>query len=755
MTNVGGRGSDWQSEIRRYDQDGPGVCGYYLDLVAMLASLCPLTVEVQRDNGEWIKSDDAVLNTLLTGYQSPLHSQADLVALHVRHREAMGEAWLVDSEQLGWAVLTVPNVTVTKTGISWTDHFGRTRITPKERVWKSWQPDPYSPWLPTSPLRRARPELRRLNAAIRNQIRSAESRLVMNGLLAFPDESGGARPLATQDGDTSFQGVDQVLDDYLELAKAAFHDDDSPAANVPFPYIGPRAEYVELGRGIDGGALQVEEKALEGFARAVNFPAQLLTMGPGSSNHWNEWLLEESQRKMGLAPKLIPVCADITEFYLRPIAARAKHRIGDWSDVPLQRIRVGFDTSFLTSKPDTTSQMLSAWTQGIASREEVASALGIGEMLTLPGGMSDYEHWQLATSKPGAPYADVNEEGNLAEAPNLFGDMGAPPPMGAPPAGEPVAELPAVAEFADSGEMGAANQAPPPPPPQLAALPPDSIIEQRVLDRLYNADIALESALTAQAEACVEQVTAHVAREIIKAHPSRSSKRTQLRSLPVEAVWLNADPNVRAQFPLQATVEDAVDECQSGDAFQAAAVAAAAALALLGDEDDIGFDLDLGQMVLTALIIGFILNRVEAGKGSPRFPSGFVRTSMAAAGGAAVNASITPAGWRDIRGSGDKWDGGLVRSPDGTPVPSDGGTWTGNTGMTTGNKVAKRILKLFGRDLKWEWRHAFYRNPVEPFLPHKTLDGQQFDTPGSVPGGFFPGDHPWCTCALLPKIVRK
>lgn len=749
----------WQAEVREYDRDGPGVCGFYLDLVQLLASLCPLVAETRNTSGEWVKSSDAVLNTLLDGYVSPLATQSELIGEHVRHRESMGEAWLIDSEHLGWNVVTVPNVTVAGDTIQWTDPYGRKRITPQRRVWKSWVRDPYEPWQPVSPLRRAIPDLRRLRAAMRNQTRSAESPLATNGILAFADDQGSTRPLAEEPH--HFTGADQVVSDFLDLAKISSKDDDSVAAAVPFPVVGPPPTYVEVGRGIDSTSLQVEDKALEAFSRSVNFPAQLLTNGPGSSNHWNEWLLEESQRKMGLSPKMRPACDDVTQAYYRPMLSLARERIGDLEGIELHRVRVGFDTSFLTSQPDNTAQLLQAWGNGVIKREYIVEALNLPEeaILDIPEGMAEYAHWELATNKPGAPYAEVDAEGALVAAPDVFGDLGGSPEDtfgdgSLPPQDAELVpqQLPGVAP-ADPAALatpepsadgfGANNRAMPAPPPQLAALTEDQRVEEQVIDRLYRADVALEASLSARAAVCVETVTDKVAREIVKAHPSGSETRATLRELPSVKVWAAADPDIQASFPLQETVSDAVDQCADDRPFRDAAAAALAAVAPLGVTPR--FDEDSGSTLLRVAVIGFIVSRFERGGGSDNFPAQDIRAAMASAGGAVVGG-----------------DGSLQRTGSGTPVPTEGGTWVGNTGMTTGHNVFSQwATRPDGQPpatgLRWEWVHSFYGKPETPFPPHVELDGQTFNTLADIPGGMHPGDHQGCRCCvmavLLPVLV--
>jgi hypothetical protein len=80
MRTASASGEKWQRQVIKYDREGPGILGYYLDTVGLLASLCPLVVEVRQKDGTWMRSDDPVLAVALAGYQSKLVSQPDLVA---------------------------------------------------------------------------------------------------------------------------------------------------------------------------------------------------------------------------------------------------------------------------------------------------------------------------------------------------------------------------------------------------------------------------------------------------------------------------------------------------------------------------------------------------------------------------------------------------------------------------------------------------------------------------------------------------
>lgn len=769
-----GTGSGWQSKVIKYDRDGPGVVGYYLDTVALLASLCPLVPEQQDRDGKWRRSDDPVLNVVANGYRSPLFEQHDLVAAHVRAREGVGEAWVVWSEDVGWHVATVPNVTAVSGSqdgaVQWTDLYGITRKTSGNQVYRSWVPDPWQPWLPTSPVRRALPNIRRIHSAVRSQIRAADSRLVMNGLLAFPDENE-ARPLRDSDADGPRDGIDDVIADYMQLATKAFTDDDSVAATVPFPYLGQPAVPVDLGRNIDQYAMPMEDKGIEGFARDVNFPAQLLTSGPGTSNHWNEWLLAEIQQKMGLAPKLIPVCSDITTLYFRPMIRQIRNRVGAW-DVDPGRVRLAPDYTFLASKPDKAGKAIEAFRAGIITRDECLAELGFTTQMSLPHGLDEYEHWQIVNSRPGAPYIEVDADGNMVvpEPPppidpsmmgggmggGMDGGMGG---MSAVEGSDSILLPEEPTEPASPFDTPTDIEQGPPQggPPIVAALGDDEAAVEATLAQLVAIDATLATQLEAVASAAALAATTEVAKAIIRAYPPRDPRREELRALPVEEVWAAADPSIRstvdvesvaaeALAPYRTQIEELLDEARVAieEAFDQQnwsipeILVAAAAVALLAG--------------VAATVVGWMFD-----------PAGFTRDAVARAvtrralrvPPAVINAAMMVAG-----GAAVGLDGLLIRSAAGTPVPAEGGPFVGGTGTATGHNAMDRILNSpatlpFGTGVALKWRHGVLRTPKQPFPPHVALDGLVFDNLGQVPGGYFPQDHNWCSCVIQPTLTRR
>lgn len=760
LRQTGGRGGSWQQKVIQYDREGPGIVGYYLDTVALLASLCPLVPEVRGRDGKWTRSDDPVLNSIAAGYRSPLFEQHDLVSAHVRAREGVGEAWIIWSEDIGWHIATVPNVVSASGGaVQWTDLYGMSRKTPGHHVYKSWQPDPWQPWLPTSPVRRALPNVRRIHSAIRSQSRAADSRLVANGMVAFPDDGTSARPLRLeqQDGqDNQPDGIDAIVADYLQLASAAFTDDDVIAAHVPFPYIGPKAETIELGRDIDERAMEMETAGIEGFARDVNFPAQLLTKGPGEANHWNEWILQEVQQKMGLAPKLMPVAADVTTVYYRPMVARVRHQLGAW-DVDPQRVRLAPDYSFLTAKPDKAANALVAYRDGIIDRAEALEALGYDDLMELPQGLTEYEHWQISTGRPGAPYIEVDGENRVIMPPEVDdsgGDMGALPPADemVPLEGDPAFAPP------PTPSPGDVEQAPPAPPPMLAALNDPGTVE-RMLAELAAIDVALAGRLEAIANAAVLVVATEVARAVIRAYPQRHPDRARLRDLPIDEVWAAADSSVRAQVDVAAIAREALEpyRAQLQSEFDEAAQAIVEAHLMAAEEPE--DDSVVPELFAAAAVAALLAGIVNAATWWAATPTGFTAIGTARTVGprlVKVPTSAVIDALMVASGAQVGPDGLPVKGAGGSPVPRQGGTWAGGTGMATGHTplwtLINRILPD-GVSVNLKWVHSLYGRPQEPFQPHVDLDGQVFARIDDVPGGYFPKDHRGCRCGLVPTLL--
>ena len=785
----------WQQKVIRYDREGPSVAGYYLDTVQLLATLCPLIGERREADGTWSRVNDPVVTRAIASFSSPMYSTAELFALPVRHLDAIGESWVMFSADIGWCVATVPNVKIIHGGnaVEFTDPYGLTRRVPKERAFRLWTQDPYEPWLPTSAMQRALPDLRRLDAACRNQTRSAESRLIMNGLVAFPPDEGPTRALGQPADGRVLTGVEKTVDDFITIGQEAFNDDDSPAASMPFPYIGGKAEYVQVGRPVDEYVLEVEKAALEAFARGVNFPAQLLTVGPGSANHWNEWILQEVQHKMGLAPKLRPVCDALTTIFLRPMLERIKDRVTSW-DLDPSEIRLGFDLDFLTSKPDQSAQALQAWAQGIVGREGAAQMLKVPEswLLPIPDGMTEYEHWELATGSKGAPYAEVDGDGKLIVPPPDPG-MGGDPGMGMDPyGGDPgMGEDPSALDEAPPDGSDDLFSAPYDPPRARMSAASDPNRLNVLLAELVIVDDRLTQSLSGVSRVLSEAITVEAVKEGLRAMDRDDPLRAELRELPSRKAWQELPDEVKAQVDTVGVAERTAAKYEgivSGFLAEAAADAERAWTI---------FGVPAPEFLVTAGTTAFLVATVDAAAG---FLGGVTVGPLKATLDAAQAGLLTAAvvGLLPVRaamvaaaGARVDLDGRVVQSPGGTPYGPGGGPWEGALGMALGDPSIAQIRTVAEEEaagtppgglsdsdtpsggepgsgagatpgqppggartarVQFRWAHGFFGNPETPFPPHEALDGRRFDSLADVPYGLYPGDHAGCRCAFLPEI---
>jgi len=728
-----------------FDRHGPGVLGYYLDTIAFMASLCPLYPEVFTGKGSadgWERSDDPVLQVIIAGWRGQLQDQSDLMFTYVRARESIGRCWLIADQQTGYNVTLSGNAD--QEMFTWTDLWGRQRRTPlRGRVFMSWFPDPYEQWKPYSPVCRALSDLRRLRAAVRSQTRTINGRLVLNGMMAFDpgDETGkGARPFKPDpDGEDDLEPMDQIVDDYLRHGKESYRNDDSPAATLPYPYIGKPAQYVEIGRDLDPLILEVEDKATAAIARAVNFPEQLLTQGPGAANHWNEFLLQESQVKQGLAPKLNPLVKELTRWYFQDRVRAMNEHLEGWG-YDARKVRVQWDMQFLLKRPSMFADLMAAWQAGVISREDVARELGI-PVMPLPDGLSEFEFWELSTGSKGAPYVEVDEDGQVivpdtggGAAPDAIeATASEPPALPAGPSGLPPGfGSPTGTPGTPNGDT---NIQEPPMPAVTAAVTLDDLgyDPNAVYDDASKHDLRTEAALTALTAAMTTAVTAELTRRLVTTFPRGSVEREAARSKSFEMLWAEADAAQRQQVGVDGVIADVVAEYQP----QVEQV--------IADAHE-GFWAKWGPLIGTvaallaanaaahhsAAMADWLTTRVAKGsfKGI-KTPLNIVRSTMMVAGGAQTAVG-----------------GALVRNAANQPRPSTGGEWKGNTGHLTGHNTVTLLPGKF----TMQWDHGYFGEPEVPFPPHVALHGREF-TKYSEIAPYMPNDHGGCKCLVLLRWV--
>jgi len=423
------REESWQRRVREYDRNGPGFLGYVFDTKAQVASMVPLHMEQMDRRGVWSRTADASAQAALAAFIGIGNDQDNLVYSQFRSLESVGEYWLaaVDTpEGLRWVVAQTPQLdfkandtVILRTRREESPNDPTVYRLSRNQVVRCHHPDPEWSGEAYSAVRRALPDIERYRSTVRNIARTLDSRLLTNGLIWFaPDDPD--RP-SRPSPDTPIQTVEQVMSDYTEIAWKALNDDSDFAAYAPFPVSGAnKPEFVDVGRSLDPEVLAAETKALEAVGRSLDYPQQLLVQGPGAGNHWSDLLLKDDFLNSAIAPGLGEVCGYISTVAVRPLLEVMRARGANLED-PV-RYRVWYDLSDVAKRPDTSDQMLSAWRDGIASFEAVGQSIGLShdELLPLPEGITEYEHWRESHSKTAglAPGASAPSAASPPAAPN-------------------------------------------------------------------------------------------------------------------------------------------------------------------------------------------------------------------------------------------------------------------------------------------------------------------------------------------------
>lgn len=733
----------WQDEIDIYDDNGPGIVGNYLDLVEDKVRDAGLRIEYLAADGLWQPLPDGpILNLglgVLSTYENEGQGPADLVAAHARLSASMGEAYglsipgprgqayhyvahpreLQDWQNLGGNTLGSVVWENPSTGV-------KRRITfPSSQIWRSWVPRKSDPQFPTSELKRALPHIREYVVLLKRSSSDASSRLLMNDLVVFGENTEVYEP---EDGDDPLDGMPEVIRDFLEMANledhTRYHDQSPVNGKVPFPMIGEPPQKVDIGRPLDKSLPQVEELFIGRIATSLRIPKKYLLEGPGNSKFDNEAYLTNALLDDCIDPIGSRVCADITRLWFRPTLAQVMARSGqpptEW--YAPHRLRLAVNVDRIRPSPDKTADMLRAWELGVVSPAAVTDVLD-AEPLKHPSDMTDWDYWKatVGTGKGG--------EGGGPPAPLRAGDRIMTPGSGKDD-GEPsvgptasrVLEIAAAVSRPTEGNGDTKES-------QLEAL----------LASLVALDQRLYSSIAAASTAELRRAYSEVGRAVSRALPARSPLRDRIRDIPDAEKWLalqddgqamanvNLDTitaglfdGLRAQ--VQSELRGAIERTK--DMLEAQQVRSQ--LSELGAE--------AGGALLVAALTGLLISRLRSGSDSDSVPDRTVVDTMLAAGGARVD--------------GDQ----VVRDSVGTPLSRDGTADAPGTGLATGPGTT-RSLRAAGVQLRWRWEHGLYRIPKDPHEPHLLLDQTVVASPGPIEGRY-PGDHPWCSCGFVPVVVK-
>lgn len=369
-------GSD-HYEIEQIDIHGPGFVGWWLDNRSTLVSQTPVIITVDGVILTDEHPEYRLLNSLLSHFRNQLETQVQIFFRLARILSTYGEVWIGRMQNYGWSVWARKELSVYKDS-----PYAVNPVTGEKQpveIQKRWIPSPHNFMVPYTPLTRAIPEIRRYRSAVHAQVADADSRLVSNGMLFFPEEG------YTQ---TGARAAEQKMTEYVRLAQARRADQrylpgsQDPSTLAPFPMTGPPPNHVTLARRLDSVLIELEKKALEAFARAVNIPLKLLVEGPGTAKYSNEDAIIQAYIRDDIQPLVNHIIGMIEDIYLRPTVQRA-NEMGICS-VAAERVGLLGHAQDLLESTERPELILEAYKLGIVDAETVGRALSVPVVKIMP-----------------------------------------------------------------------------------------------------------------------------------------------------------------------------------------------------------------------------------------------------------------------------------------------------------------------------------------------------------------------------------
>lgn len=357
-------------------------CGLKADSCARSDLVPEKLVDARSDTWEPVdpdQPDGQKLYELLHAYRGQAQNQRELVRLHSWLYETVGEMVSTVETVNGRAVFGIRS----PLACEWRSHDllvrdieggsqrdGTARIVPFERARRLWIPDETWPALAASPVQGVIADCERYWSLARRIRREAESALLMNKAIWIPTEANQGLPREVTGPGGPGVPMTKLEQQFYETAMRTIEDEDNLRVESLAPFImqwskdhGPPVE-VELGKPLDPNGIPYRTESLEAIARGLDYPQRLLVSGPGDTNHWSSWLLEEQFTKQGVAPMLERICwTDLTEAFYRP-ALRTLIARGQFSG-RAEHYRVGFDMGPIIVKPDQTRVALELYQLGV------------------------------------------------------------------------------------------------------------------------------------------------------------------------------------------------------------------------------------------------------------------------------------------------------------------------------------------------------------------------------------------------------
>lgn len=295
--------------------------------------------------------------------------------------QVVGEAWIVITSQTGgkpdkWLVLSGDKVKAKGDRWSYTDPVTAMLVTldpGRDRLIRVWSPHPHDQSKADSAVRPALPILREIEKATQNIAARLDSRIAMNGLMAFAEELDFPKG---EFGSSS----EAFMDSVLRNAEYGLKNPGQASSQVPMAFTAPMEAiatggafaHYDISTQFDGQVVELRDNGRDRLAQTIDAPKQVAEGSQGDGNHWSDWKVEEDTYKIFIEPLLKAIGDAVTEHWYQP----ALETMGDTA---ADTTEIGWDTTAIVARPDASETLESLYDKILISDEYMLAEHGVSE----------------------------------------------------------------------------------------------------------------------------------------------------------------------------------------------------------------------------------------------------------------------------------------------------------------------------------------------------------------------------------------
>lgn len=386
----------WQDLYTKYDRGGPGIVGASSNIPSQTSKL--ITFHCQQLNtssGVWEDSDDPIVHATLALFRGERKDGTDLVSKLIRMLDGRGETFGYRYDYHGrpaYDLVNRANLTLGQDGT--TEIRTRPDARPGSRWWRRvptkhivhvHNEDEEWPGQPTSPFQRVLPDLQTYLLIVRALGRHYKSRLALNGVL-----------WAAATADAAPTWPDKVK--RWASQSAADVSDRDPRSVTPFSLAtAEEPKWIRTHAPLEQIDIDTADYFLRAFCRGTDFPTKMLFDGPGSANHWGDYVINDYYADFVMYPRAVKAADILTHWVLRPWASQLQ----TWGNRNPDHFRVWFDLTMVRTRTDNTDRILALGNQGIVNRSALAKSVGMrdDQLIEIPEGLTEAEWWMATKGR--------------------------------------------------------------------------------------------------------------------------------------------------------------------------------------------------------------------------------------------------------------------------------------------------------------------------------------------------------------------